>query len=397
MSLLRSDEEVIVIDDDDDDYDNDVNVCNDPKPKPRDATHDNPEDATTTTTTALLVLDIQQILPHCTREEIQEQLEIHRGNVELAVDALLRAPPARQRLAAATDDSSSGVRHRKKRAHRGDDDDDESEMQLKLPAKRALFVAEKPKESKPVELLKAKEASLSPEWHACYQYALSKEQGGFFVDPDFGPVSSSLDGRRRRRGPNRNDNDSENDDSLAIITCHCGLPAAARQVQSDGPNYGRFYLSCGLVLRQKRRAAVAVIKSNSPAAKAASPSESPRKEPCRFFQWDPYGQGGGSQNGGYASGSRFGYMGWHAFGVSASTTTHRNKDTTNTTSATTTPQFCLYKRAILPDQVQQGAIGNCWFLSALAVVAEKPYLVHRILPHQRLNTVGCYQVNLCLD
>ena len=60
---------------------------------------------------------------------------------------------------------------------------------------------------------------------------------------------------------------------------------------------------------------------------------------------------------------------------------------------------CLYneKSGIGPSQVQQGAVGNCWFLSALAVVAEKPYLIRQLLPHDKLNQRGCYQVNLCLD
>ena len=60
---------------------------------------------------------------------------------------------------------------------------------------------------------------------------------------------------------------------------------------------------------------------------------------------------------------------------------------------------CLYdiKRGIDPSQVQQGAVGNCWFLSALAVVAEKPYLIHQLLPHTQINERGCYQINLCLD
>lgn len=47
--------------------------------------------------------------------------------------------------------------------------------------------------------------------------------------------------------------------------------------------------------------------------------------------------------------------------------------------------------------MRQGAIGNCWFLSALAVVAERPYLIQHILPHQTLNAKGIYQINLCLD
>lgn len=57
----------------------------------------------------------------------------------------------------------------------------------------------------------------------------------------------------------------------------------------------------------------------------------------------------------------------------------------------------LVKNGFSPGDVRQGAVGNCWFLSALAVVAEKRYLVKKLLPHSELNDKGCYQVNLCLD
>jgi calpain-15 len=42
-------------------------------------------------------------------------------------------------------------------------------------------------------------------------------------------------------------------------------------------------------------------------------------------------------------------------------------------------------------------VGNCWFLSALAVIAERPHLVRQVIPQTQLNDVGIYQVNLCLD
>jgi hypothetical protein len=50
-----------------------------------------------------------------------------------------------------------------------------------------------------------------------------------------------------------------------------------------------------------------------------------------------------------------------------------------------------------PCHVRQGRVGNCWFLSALAVVAERQDLIHQIVPQHELNDKGCYQINLCLD
>jgi hypothetical protein len=37
-------------------------------------------------------------------------------------------------------------------------------------------------------------------------------------------------------------------------------------------------------------------------------------------------------------------------------------------------------------------VGNCWFLSALAVIAERPHLVRQVIPHTQLNDVGIGQV-----
>jgi len=123
------------------------------------------------------------------------------------------------------------------------------------------------------------------------------------------------------------------------VTCFCGDPAKARSVQRDGPNYGRFYLACGGQSSQK----------------------------CGFFQWDKDGSRGVT---------RYSQLSWHAFGP---------------------PECVLVKGNVGPDQVKQGAVGNCWFLSALAVVAEQPYLIRQLMPHKQLNDVGIYQVNLCLD
>ena len=180
------------------------------------------------------------------------------------------------------------------------------------------------------------EQLLSITWYNCMaKLAMSSSER--FVDPDFPPTQSSLDGRKQT---------SLKDDD---VNCVCGLPAAAKSVQSDGPNYGRFYLCCGNA-RQRGN----------------------RKNQCKFFQWDDRN---GSKGAEYAT--RYSIMGWEFFG---SSTIHS-----------------LVKNGFSPDDVRQGAVGNCWFLSALAVIAEKRYLVKQLLPHSELNDKGCYQVNICLD
>ena len=49
------------------------------------------------------------------------------------------------------------------------------------------------------------------------------------------------------------------------------------------------------------------------------------------------------------------------------------------------------------DDIKQGGVGDCWFLSALAVVAEKADYIERIVETKELNDKGKYIINLHVD
>ncbi|CAM9563682.1 unnamed protein product, partial [Laminaria digitata] len=52
-----------------------------------------------------------------------------------------------------------------------------------------------------------------------------------------------------------------------------------------------------------------------------------------------------------------------------------------------------------PQDIRQGAVGDCWFLAGLAVISERRDLIARVLGGNGLlsDNVGCYEVNLFKD
>ncbi|KAE9549280.1 hypothetical protein FO519_007502 [Halicephalobus sp. NKZ332] len=50
-----------------------------------------------------------------------------------------------------------------------------------------------------------------------------------------------------------------------------------------------------------------------------------------------------------------------------------------------------------PTDIEQGLLGNCWFLSSLAVIAERREILEQIVLTKTYNEYGVYKIRLCVD
>lgn len=57
--------------------------------------------------------------------------------------------------------------------------------------------------------------------------------------------------------------------------------------------------------------------------------------------------------------------------------------------------FNLFKDKIEPADIKQGAIGNCYFMAAIAALAENPQRVQRLFISRDVSPFGCYCLNVC--
>lgn len=182
-----------------------------------------------------------------------------------------------------------------------------------------------------------------------------RKVGEKFTDPDFIPGPSSIDGR-------------EVNEKLgsSVIQCNCRVAASLKvgigtaipsfnicfffvgflsaltdsthffisylkRVRKDGPNQGKLFYTCGL-----------------------------RK--CKFFQW-------------------------------TSKAPHTAQALDLTWKRFDGPEYvpCRGGEAFESSDVLQGAVGDCWFLSGLAVIAEQKHLIKRIFPVVQKNYEGVYE------
>jgi len=55
----------------------------------------------------------------------------------------------------------------------------------------------------------------------------------------------------------------------------------------------------------------------------------------------------------------------------------------------------LFEQDVDPNDINQGALGNCWFLASIAALAESPALVKRLFIAQKYNKFGIYKLRIC--
>ena len=166
---------------------------------------------------------------------------------------------------------------------------------------------------------------------------VKEDASHLFTDVDFPPSPSSIDGQRVAHPTGLNSPPRR-------ILCKCQIEVARRRVSKDGQNQGRFFLSCNAKLSDNKK--------------------------CGFFQWDDHKEHSKialqmdwlrcrSSNG-------FIFVGGKGFKAA---------------------------------DIAQGGLGDCWFLSAVATIADgRPDLMERVCNHRKsISSDGQYIFNLFID
>ena len=58
-------------------------------------------------------------------------------------------------------------------------------------------------------------------------------------------------------------------------------------------------------------------------------------------------------------------------------------------------EFDVFLEQIEPNDIKQGMLGDCWFMCAIASLAERPRLVERLFITKQANEEGFYQIKFC--
>ena len=150
-----------------------------------------------------------------------------------------------------------------------------------------------------------------------------------FTDSEFLPSSRSIDGRDGVKKKNGAGNDPE------TPKCYCSNIATSKRVRKEGKNQGRYFYCCSKTAKYR----------------------------CSFFQWCN----------GQPHTKQAKALVWKRF---------------FSPEYTIAQTHLKSEKTFAPEDIQQGKIGDCWFISAAAVVAERSDLMEVIFSnHLGLNKV----------
>jgi len=57
----------------------------------------------------------------------------------------------------------------------------------------------------------------------------------------------------------------------------------------------------------------------------------------------------------------------------------------------------VFPDQVRPDNIQQGHLGDCYFLTCLAALANNPDRLSKLFKDTSTNAAGCYLMQLCVN